>query len=342
MKIQSVFAAALLMAAPALASAQTFTWLQDINIGGIEGLPSGIVAVGGDAYVAGFANRRIVKIANVTTSAPVSTNFAGTDDSDDAVNGTDWAANTGLVSIDHRAGELMVAGDTFGPLNDGMIYHFNATTGAFIRKQAPGLDGGSGIRIAGAAYYGPSNILAQFQAGTNYFQMNSTLTSAGFYGGPAPVNSRDVAVDQVTGIAYISYNNGTTAGIHRIIDGGTAFDIAGNTNEPAWYSTTMTLAGGTLQGIGLGTIGGTQYAFLALRDDADIHVVATTAAGTAAGAAQVINATQLVRPADVSLATVGPNQYLLVSQYGGAGNIVSVFGVNGAVLGTSVSDWTSY
>jgi hypothetical protein len=172
--------------------------------------------------------------------------------------------------------------------------------------------------------------------------MNSTLTSASFYGGPAPVNSRDVAVDQVTGIAYISYNNGTTAGIHRIIDGGTAFDIAGNTNEPAWYSTTMTLAGGTLQGIGLGTIGGTQYAFLALRDDADIHVVATTAAGTAAGAAQVINATQLVRPADVSLATVGPNQYLLVSQYGGAGNIVSVFGVNGAVLGTSVSDWTSY
>lgn len=337
------FLVAALCAAPFAVSAQTFTWLQDIPIGGVDALPAGVIAVGNDAYVAGFNNRRVIKVTDFDSATPpAASQFFATDVTENATDGIAWPSFTGLATIDYRAADdtLMVAGDTFG-LGDGMIFQINATTGALVRKQGANADGGGPARVAGAAFYGPSNVLAQFTAGTNYWQFNPTLTSAGFYSGPAPVNSRDIAVDPVTGIAYISYNNGTTAGIHRIIDGGTAFDIAGNTNEAAWFTTTMTATGGTLQGISLGTIGATQYAVLCLRDDADVLLVPTTAAGVGAGAPVVINDAKLTRPSDAFIATVGASQYLIVSQHGG-NNVLSVFGIDGASLQTAVSDWAQY
>jgi hypothetical protein len=344
MRISHPLLPAVLSLLPLAAAAQTFTWLQDIPIGGVDGTPAGVIAVGNDAYVAGFSNRRVIKVTDFDSTIPSASQLFATDVTENPTDGIAWPVSTGLVTIDYRSGDdaLMVAGDTFG-LGDGMIYQINATSGALIQKQGPNADGGLPARVAGAAFYGASNVLAQFTAGTNYWQFNSTLTSAGFYSGPTPVNSRDIAIDQATGIAYISYNNGTTAGIHRIIDGGTAFDIAGNTNEASWYTTTMSLAGGTLQGISLGTIGSTQYAFLCLRDDADVLLIPTTSAGVPANAGAVItiNVPQLTRPSDAFLATVGPSQYLIVSQHGG-NNVLSVFGVNGATLQTTVSDWVRY
>ncbi len=345
MRFHSICIVALLGLSPLTVNAQTFTWLQDIPLGGVEGLVSGVTSVNGDAYVAGFGNRRVVKVAGFNTATPAATQHFATDVTENATDGIAWPVNTGLVTIDYRATDqlLMVAGDTFG-LGDGIIFQIDAITGTIVRKQGANADGGGPARVAGAAFYGPSNVIAQFQSGTNYWHFNPTLTSAGFYSGPSPANSRDIAVDQTNGTAYISYNSGTTAGIHRIIDGGTAFESNGNSNEPDWYTTTMTAAGGTIQGIGLGTIGSTQYAFLALRDDADIKIVPTTATAVPVNSAAVLtlDVAQLYRPADVTLATVGSSQYLLVTQNGVGGNNLSVFGVNGATLSSDVQDWLLY
>jgi hypothetical protein len=358
MKRFALSAAALLglMAAASTAPAQTLTWLNHIDVGGFEVTPTSIATdTAGNAYVAGFSQRRLLKITGVVTGSPSVSVLATTHSGDTPAGPVTWIPDTGLSSVDFQApNKVLVAGDTFDATNGGAAIIFDADTGAQIAAAIaplpePPLPGTAGRRIAGAIFYGTNNVLAQFQAGTNYWWLPSTLDTVSFYSGPTPSASRGMA-RAADGTVYISHNNafvgdGTVAGIHRIIDGAPADDIAGNTNESNWFTTTRTdTSGGAIQGIAVSTYNSTEYVLLSKREDSQVLMLATTGPGVPPGSPITLTHPEMERPASARILTVGGSQFLLVTQYGrpsAPNSTVSVFGIDGATL-LNVSDWTSY
>ena len=196
---------------------------------------------------------------------------------------------------------MLVAGDTFDETNGGAAIIYDADTGAQIAAAVTALPDStftstSGRRIAGAIFYGPDNVLAQFQAGNNYWWLPADLSNVTFYAGPPPSASRGMA-RAADGTVYISHNNafvgdGTVAGINRIIDGGAADDIAGNTNESNWFTTTRVASGGGIQGIAVSTYNSTEYVLLSMREDAKVLMLATTGAATRRSAASMASSSR--------------------------------------------------
>lgn len=334
------------------ASAQTLTFVGHIDTGGLEVTPVGITADGsGNAYVAGFSQRRVLKIAGFNGGTPVASVLTTTNATDTPAGPIAWITDTGLFTADFKApNRLVVAGDTFDGTNGGAAIIIDTDTGTILGNSAGVIPTGetTPFRHAGAAWYGPNNLVMQFQAGSNYwFAPNGDFATASFYGGPAPGASRDLAVD-AAGTIYVSRNNkwvgdGTEVSIHRIIDTGSDFVLAGNSNEANWFTTTVANSG-SAQGIAVGTIDGVESVLLCLRESGKILRIPTTAATVAPATPVEITHAEIEFPADVTVATVGSEQFLLVTQYGRSSaptSCVTVFSL-GSIAGMTPATWQAY
>ncbi|MEQ8819042.1 MAG: hypothetical protein RLY93_02275 [Sumerlaeia bacterium] len=350
MKLTLALGAATLLAAPLMAQ-PSITHLQDVALNGLESTPTGVaVTADGDAYFAGASQRRITKVTDVVTDAPSAAILVEATSLDDSTTSgpITWPLFRGLFTAAYESttGTLMFAGDQG---TDGVIVKIDPTDDS--ATYLPANIGGSPRRTAGAEFYG-NNIIAQFTAGTNYYQFNNgltKLTGAGFYSGPAPSASRDLAVAS-NGDVLISYNNkfvgdGLTVGIHRMNDDvGSPLSLSGNTIQSNWYTQAVTDSG-SVQGISVFTYLGdsTEYAVLSLPESDQIVLIDVT---NAANTVTLTDATNLTFPRDAVVHTVGSSQYLVVSNAdsGAGGARVSVFGIDGATLqaGADVENWDLY
>lgn len=351
-----------LLAVSPLAAQPTITHLQNIDLSGLEVAPVGVVYGNDAAYVAGNAQRVVLKVntpLSATNSAAVlyDTNLAS-----DPTNGEAWDAFEGPITVDFRDNsgtpEVLVAGDDYA---DGSAWVVDGDTGSVIARSAPTYDAGSGAsprRIAGAIFYG-TNIVGQFQAGNNYWQFTDDLSAfsgPAFYSGPngngsGPDASRDMVLG-ANGTIYISWNDAFLgdgddgAGLHRILDDDANLSLTGNSNTVDWYTATADVSGSGAQGIGHFTYLGdsTDYVLLTLQNLGEVRVIDTTDASLET----TWTDSELQHVRDATVATVGSNQYLLVVQNdtGGSGGArLSVFGIDGATLdpsGTNVTGWELY
>ncbi|MDK2971162.1 MAG: hypothetical protein PWP23_917 [Candidatus Sumerlaeota bacterium] len=345
----------------ALAAQPTITHLQDVMVNDFTTVPCGITVTNdGVAYVAGNANRRVVKVPGIITTSPGAAEIAlRTSDDDTPPGPVNWIPSSGLITAAYNptTNMVLVAGDQY---TDGMAILIDPTDDSAI-YQTPNIVGGSGAaprRVAGAEFYG-DNIIAQFQAGNNYWQFNNTLsalTGPGFFGPTVPAATKDLAVTS-SGDVLVSYNNfwvdqsgsGTSVGIHRLNDDATnPLSLTGNTIVSEWYTGTVTANGG-VQGISTFTYLGnnTEYALLCLPESAEIRIIDLD---TATVYATLTDPTNLTFPRDAVVVTEGSSQYLVVSNSdaptGTTNGRISVFGIDGAVLQTggpsSADGWEMY
>lgn len=341
-----------LVSAP-LFAAPTATFVRDIPVGGLEVTPTGIAVGGSNAYVVGFSQRRVLKIEGANTATPTVSVLARTDNADaggtpigGAGNATTWIASTGLITADFQApNRLLVAGDQF---TDGASYIINTDDGSLIAKQAAQMVLGSGSpsdrRVAGAVFNGTSSITALFQAGTNFWEINtnlSALSGSGFYTGAAPAgsNQRDlVFVPGTPNRIFVSYNNGTNTniGILEIVDNGTAGSLTGDALNGTWYSTTSATGTGTVLGIGYFDGAEADYLLLADRRDETIEFI-----NLATKNVDLTISDNLDTVHDAAIMKVGSETFLLATQVGGtAGSRVSVFQITEALTNVEGSNWT--
>lgn len=340
----AVVASALVAVPAALTAQPTITHLQDIVISGLEAVPTGIcVTSDGTAYVAGAEQRRVVKATGVVTTSPGAPAIAvRTSDADTPAGPVNWALFRGLFTAAYNpsTNKVLIAGDQG---TDGTALLIDPTDDSVVYQAANIPEGGNPgpRRVAGAEFYG-TDIIAQFTAGTNYWQFNTALdalSGPGFYSGPTPSASRDLAVTS-GGDVLVSYNNkfvgdGLTAGIHRISDDATnPLSLTGNTNTSDWYVTTVSNSG-SIQGVSTFTYLGnsTEYVVLCLPESDEIRIIDLA---TATLVTTLTDATNLTFPRDAVVVTVGSSQYLVVSNSddGSANGRISVFGIDGAALQT--------
>jgi hypothetical protein len=336
--------------------AQTITFLQDVEVSGIEVTPTGIVSDGSDnVFVAGFTQRRVLRIDNVVRGNAALSLLFRTDDAETTDPGpVTWETGRGLLSADFQApNQLVVAGGIGNQSVDGTSLIINTDTGTLIAVQ-DALIGGS-VRGGGAAAFYGNNVIMAFGAGTNYWQFNQTLdglTGPGFYSGPnmlgVPTAARDLAIS-ADGSVFVSYNDafltggtgGLSMGLHRINDDTTEpLSLTGNTNEFQWFTNTVTNSS-TIQGTGILNYGGTEYVFLCNQFEAEIILVDTS------NPSNTITLTDaaLTQPHDATIVEVGAFQYLVVTQVDTPAR-VTVFGIDGAPLnpseGSAAESWQSF
>lgn len=306
------------LATPLFAEGPALTHLSDINVGSHETIPTAITYHDGDAYVAGFEQRRVLSIRDILTTAPSVEILYRSSAADEPPGPIEWNTSRGFFTIDFQEpNRVLVAGMNGGTTSDGLTILVNSETGEEIVRQAPDING-SPRPVAGAVFYGPSNIVAQQTAGSNYWQFNANLdgfTGPAWYQGPPPAASRDMAVDPDDGTIYISFNNkyigdGTSIGIHRILMAGNEFSLSGNTNDPNWYTTTVDDSG-SAQGIALLDHGGERWVVLALRETGVLRLINTADPSTTL----TVEDDHLFEPAGVAIAERNGDQFVLVTQY---------------------------
>jgi len=343
------FAAALAVGAclvPTVAGAQSFAYQGEILINDLESFPTGIATIGEDAYVVGFAQRRVIKVEGVVSGTPAKSIFARTDAADTPAGDFTWAPGRGLVSIDFRApDQLMVAGaaDSVGPGNGNcVIYDLDD---ASVVASIPPYDA-SNREIACAAFYGPSNIIGM-RIGKNMWQFNSTLsgfTGAAFYSQDLNSYIRDIAVAP-DNTAFFSHGGVGNSGIDITVDdpgNPTADSLSNNLWFKNWYDAGSSW-GGAGQGVAYWNYNGNNYVMLAVPGEPAVHIV-NIATGTLV---TKLNGAEIVRPFDVAPITVADKTFILVTQVDAdtsANGRVSIFGVDGATIEppSSAKNWELY
>lgn len=353
---------ATLAALPISALAQpSLALLNEVDVGGIVVIPAGVAAGNGNAYVAGFANQRIAEVTDVVTSTPTATTFARLNDTDidgvlpASLTAEAWNSGRGILTLDFQApNKLLVAGDVGssgeGGDGDGFTAILNTADGSLISQQADDINFGGAARINGSAFMLSGEQFALFTAGTNFFLVNGTqtgLAGAGFYSsGLAGTNFRDIEIAPIPAgqqTLFALYGDATGLGVFQ-------WEFEGSPSRPA-------AAGGTDLGVlepsTNNTIRGLEYYndlsdsndYLVIVDPQDNELVFFDLADTSTAALRYDASTDLGADfvQNATVYTQGGSQYLLVSVNDGdatpPSSRLAIYGLNGAVLETSVKDW---
>jgi hypothetical protein len=175
-----------------------FTKLGEIDVSGLDGLPTDVVVLDDSAIlVGGFENRRVLRVDNPST--PGSAN-AYTFLSTVAGDGTPiieqgWMPGTGITSLDLSpdGGMLLVTGSaTNNPAATdftGTILVVDLNDGSLLHSLQPGLDGETVLKASAGVFYGEAfegsfigEIVTQFQAGTHLGVYPVDLSGFAFVG----------------------------------------------------------------------------------------------------------------------------------------------------------------
>lgn len=339
--------------------------LGDLDMAAAAAFITSIAYVNGSAYLVSVDNRRVIKIADVLTKAPVTSLLFQTDQAEGGP--LEWIPGSGLLTVDVLAGAapsgadlVLATGDGYG--NNGRIVLIDGDEGTLFAVANSNI-GGTGRRYGGAAFWGDASILAIPGNGADFLQLTAdyvdiqsddpgrAFVGSAFIGdnpgAPPDSASRKTVVDPA-GVAYTSWNNAFIAtpvviGVARLeADFGSPIDEAEATRTPEWFSIQPVEGASSVQGIGLMEYEGTTWVILCNHADGDLIFIDTADADnnfTVSGD----DLDGLDNPADIAVAGLNGNQYLLVAQYE-YGDRVSIFGVDGAQLlpETRASGWELY
>jgi hypothetical protein len=314
--------AVLLLTVPAFT--QTFTHIQDIDVGSFGTTPQGIAEYNGTLFLAAFAERRVLKIEDPTDGAATVSVFA------DLTAEYTWATGRGVsgICVDPVSGTVYASGDTG---TDGACAAYNQAGTQTAKLD----DTGNGHRNSGVALWGASDILLS-QVGTGMFEVPATLAATYVHGLVGSSYHRDIVV--FGNDVYISFtNNAGGDGVDKF-SGGTPGDFASYTATTAWVdygnSTFDAFAGIFYYDYN----GGTPMDYLVCANT-DVDQVELYDLADASQDIVLDGTDGITEPTDAVVFNVNGSEYLAVAQKGGAGNIVSIFGIDGA---TNVQQWDMF
>ncbi|MBN1902295.1 hypothetical protein JW926_13300 [Candidatus Sumerlaeota bacterium] len=310
------------------AFAQSLAWLNSIDISEDGNSGGNIAFHDGNLYVSTFNDRKVLKITNGNYTTPTVALFA------DLSAKVTWPTGRGLqgIAVDSATGDVYVSGD-YGA--GRLVVKYNSS-GAELASL---IDSTGGHRNAGCVLWGSTPSLLLCQTGSGLFNVKSDLSGyeATAYLSGANSHARDVCV--VGNNIYVSRTSIALPNVDGIDEftGGAAGDLTGYA-AAAWFAGTAA-SSQAVSGIYAWNYASATYLCWANQTTGarslDIFNQSTKALYQSLGATENVTDAR-----DSCVGTFGASSYLFVTN--GAQNNIQVFGIDGATLETSVSDWPMY